>query len=403
MATIRDQTAGPPIAGPSGRNQNTVPTLDPDPTQDPSGHLGPAFPSGKSHPKHLPYQPDPPSESLISIGHNQPRPPRRNPPRRRLPPERYCNNTTSSHYPAQSARPKPLSAHKRSSAAAHDEMVTIRDRMTRLPTAGPSGRNQYTPSTPDLDPTQDPSGHLGPTVPSGKTHPTPTPHHSQPDNLDGSSVSPGPLGSSASSGKSHLIQDPHRTPPSLVGYPEQQEKDQRVLSATVGAPSNRKPVGDRHGRVDLGVVGRNRLYNESSGSRGASNRKPAGDRHGRTDLGAGRTPRPAETTTTLHRNDPPGAIQRTKKLFEANPGRERPEASCKAPGTSYPTTPNPANQSETDFVSTLAGMARGEPLAPRTPQDRTDNLTGIQPPSPGEHRHHKPKENGQQQTKPLTK
>nr|XP_029716821.1 vegetative cell wall protein gp1-like [Aedes albopictus] len=293
MATIRDQTAGPPIAGPSGRNQNTVPTLDPDPTQDPSGHLGPAFPSGKSHPKHLPYQPDPPSESLISIGHNQPRPPRRNPPRRRLPPERYCNNTTSSHYPAQSARPKPLSAQKRSSAAAHDEMVTIRDRMTRLPTAGPSGRNQYTPSTPDLDPTQDPSGHLGPTVPSGKTHPTPTPHHSQPDNLDGSSVSPGPLGSSASS----------------------------------------------------------------------------------------------------------GAIQRTKKLFEANPGRERPEASCKAPGTSYPTTPNPANQSETDFVSTLAGMARGEPLAPRTPQDRTDNLTGIQPPSPGEHRHHKPKENGQQQTK----
>nr|XP_029712061.1 potassium voltage-gated channel subfamily KQT member 1-like [Aedes albopictus] len=96
-------------------------------------------------------------------------------------------------------------------------------------------------------------------------------------------------------------------------------------------------------------------------------------------------------------NGPPwgGAIQRTKKLFEANPGRERPEASCKAPGTSYPTTPNPANQSETDFVSTLAGMARGEPLAPRTPQDRTDNLTGIQPPSPGEHRHHKPKENGQ--------
>nr|XP_029714458.1 extensin-like [Aedes albopictus] len=343
MATIRDQTAGPPIAGPSGRNQNTVPTLDPDPTQDPSGHLGPAFPSGKSHPKHLPYQPDPPSESLISIGHNQPRPPRRNPPRRRLPPERYCNNTTSSHYPAQSARPKPLSAQKRSSAAAHDEMVTIRDRMTRLPTAGPSGRNQYTPSTPGLDPTQDPSGHLGPTVPSGKTHPTPTPHHSQPDNLDGSSVSPGPLGSSASSGKSHLIQDPHRTPPSLVGYPEQQEKDQRVLSATVGAPSNRKPVGDRHGRVDLGLWGGT-----------------------------------ADTTNPPAVGAPPtGSRQGTGMDGPTSaPDGHRDQQKQRPPYTAMTLL------SETDFVSTLAGMARGEPLAPRTPQDRTDNLTGIQPPSP---------------------
>nr|XP_029708996.1 proline-rich receptor-like protein kinase PERK9 [Aedes albopictus] len=251
MATIRDQTAGPPIAGPSGRNQNTVPKLDPDPTQDPSGHLGPAFPSA------------PPPSAKSSAA--------------QAPPGALLQQHYFLPLPRTISQTQPLSAQKRSSAAAHDEMVTIRDRMTRLPTAGPSGRNQYTPSTPDLDPTQDPSGHLGPTVPSGKTHPTPTPHHSQPDNLDGSSVSPGPLGSSASS----------------------------------------------------------------------------------------------------------GAIQRTKKLFEANPGRERPEASCKAPGTSYPTTPNPANQSETDFVSTLAGMARGEPLAPRTPQDRTDNLTGIQPPSPG--------------------
>ncbi|KXJ70858.1 hypothetical protein RP20_CCG022247 [Aedes albopictus] len=95
---------------------------------------------------------------------------------------------------------------------------------------------------------------------------------------------------------------------------------------------------------------------------------------------------PVGTSDLSGSRDPSGAIQRTKKLFEANPGCERPEASCKAPGTSYSTTPNPANQSETDFVSTLAGMARGEPLAPRTPQDRTDNLTGIQPPSPGERR-----------------
>ncbi|KXJ75010.1 hypothetical protein RP20_CCG012525 [Aedes albopictus] len=95
---------------------------------------------------------------------------------------------------------------------------------------------------------------------------------------------------------------------------------------------------------------------------------------------------PVGTSDLSGSRDPSGAIQRTKKLFEANPGRERPEASCKPHGTSYSTTPNPANQSETDFVSTLAGMARGEPLAPRTPQDRTDNLTGIQPPSPGERR-----------------
>ncbi|XP_062704291.1 uncharacterized protein LOC134286654 [Aedes albopictus] len=157
MVTIRDQTAGPPTAGPSGRNHNTASTLDPDPTQDPSGHLGPAVPS---------------------------------------------------------AGLKPLPAQEESNAAAYDKMVAIRDRMAEPPTAGPSGQNHQTPSTPDPDPTQDPSGRLGPTAPSGKTHPKP--RHNQPDNLNGSPVSLGHLGSSAPSGKSHSTQDPHRPPPSLV-------------------------------------------------------------------------------------------------------------------------------------------------------------------------------------------
>ncbi|XP_062700014.1 basic salivary proline-rich protein 2-like, partial [Aedes albopictus] len=170
------------------------------------------------------------------------------------------------------------------------------------------------------------------------------------------------------------------------GHRDQQKQRPPYTAMTLLRPSRSAPVAKNRGPP----VGTSDL----SGSR-----DPSGKPHPFSTNRQQTTPPTSRSQRIL--NGPPwgGAIQRTKKLFEANPGRERPEASCKAPGTSYPTTPNPANQSETDFVSTLAGMARGEPLAPRTPQDRTDNLTGIQPPSPGEHRHHKPKENGQQQTK----
>nr|XP_029720777.1 nascent polypeptide-associated complex subunit alpha, muscle-specific form-like [Aedes albopictus] len=190
----------------SGHPGSAVPS-DPDPIQDPPGHLGPAVPSGKSHlkPRSLPHRdhkgpiPSNPSTasptttaaktttveppkcgpSALQNADPQPSAPRRNPARRRLQPERYPGNLYNSH--------KPLSAQERRNAAAYDKMVAIRDRMATPPTAGPSGRNHPPPPTSNPGPTQDPPGHLGPVVPS------------------------------------------------------------------VGAPSNRKPAGDRHGRVDLGA------------------------------------------------------------------------------------------------------------------------------------------------------
>nr|XP_029719799.1 extensin-like [Aedes albopictus] len=85
-------------------------------------------------------------------------------------------------------------------------MVAIRDRIATPPTAGPSGRNHPPPLTSNPDPTQDPPGHLGPAVPSGKLHPKP--RLRQLDNSSGNPVPSGHLGSSAPSGRNPHHKDP---------------------------------------------------------------------------------------------------------------------------------------------------------------------------------------------------
>ncbi|EAT33505.1 AAEL014221-PA [Aedes aegypti] len=149
----RNDTATPyqtPTAGISGRSRYQSAT-NLDPKQVPSGHLGSTVPSGKPHP-------DSPNKCVQNQYHS---------PRLQLPPENYRDHPPALH--------KPLTAQEHSNAVAYDQMVTLRDQMAAPSTAGPSGRNHPPPPTTNSDPTQDPSGHLGPAALSGKPHPKPRP------------------------------------------------------------------------------------------------------------------------------------------------------------------------------------------------------------------------------------
>nr|XP_029732486.1 proline-rich protein HaeIII subfamily 1-like [Aedes albopictus] len=263
-------------------------------------------PATPNTPATAPTKPGTPENGLPTpekVG-DQPRPPRRNPPRRRLPPERYRIDAPPPHKPPTAGAP----GRSRNPPGTNLDLKQV--------LSGHPG--SAVPSDPD--PIQDSPGHLGPAVPSATPTTTgaktttaespkcgpsalqnadpqpsaprrnPARRRLQPERYPGNLYnSHKPLSAqerrnAAAYDKMVAIRDRMTTPPtagpsgrnhpppptSNPGPTQDPPGHLGPVVPSVGAPSNRKPEGDRHGQADLGVVGKKPVIRSiTSGSRGA--------------------------------------------------------------------------------------------------------------------------------------